>query len=147
MRISNNGVLVLSAIMLVSVLGSSLVRAQSTDETDREFTRIDAKIAQMNTEMAAIESESDPEKRRRMLRDHMEDMHDAMAMMQKDLMPSMKRRTHYHKRFSGPATKPARAEPFDSDRHIEMMEEAMTQMEALMNQMALHRRAMRDLSE
>lgn len=77
------------------ILGLSLAvqpaLAQQSDALDRDMARLQTHMKEMRAEMTAIESETDPAKRQRLLRDHMQGMHEAMSLMRREMMPAMKR--------------------------------------------------------
>ena len=133
---------IFSVVLLALGLAAQPAMAQDDDALDKRMTQLQSHMDDMSKDMKAIEGEDDPEKRRRMLRDHMESMHEAMAMMQKEMMPSMKR-VHRHKRPPS-ASRRDESKEYDSEAHMDRMEEMMSQMESLMGQMSQHRRAMRD---
>lgn len=110
------------------------------DAMSKRMTQLQGLMEEMAADMETIEAEGDPETRRRMLRDHMESMHDAMTMMQKEMLPSM-RRVHRHKK---PPVSSGETEEIDSEEHLQRMDSIMEQMGSLMEQMSRHRRAMRD---
>jgi periplasmic protein CpxP/Spy len=132
----------LSVVLFALGLAVQPALAQDDDAMDKRMTQLQSHMDDMSKDMKAIEGEEDPEKRRRMLRDHMESMHEAMAMMQKEMMPSMKR-MHRHKQRPS-ASRRDDTKEYDSEEHMERMEDMMAQMESLMGQMSQHRRAMRD---
>lgn len=133
---------VLSMALLTLGLTVQPTFAQDSDAVDKRMAQLQSHMGELKKDMKTIERERDPDKRRRMLRDHMEDMHEAISMMRKDMMPSM-RPPHRHKRRPSTSRRED-TEAFDSVEHMERMDQMMTQMESLMGQMSQHRRAMRD---
>lgn len=96
----------------------------------------------MQKDMAAIESEENLDRRRAMLGRHMNDMHKAMAVMQKELMPSMKKqRQHRHKQPFTVANR-SKSDAWDSQAHSKKMDQMMAHMEIMMDQISRHRKAM-----
>lgn len=142
MTIVSRTTALLSLVLLTLGLAVQPAFAQESDQLDKRMNQLQTHMNEMKQDMAAIEDESDPKKRQRMLRDHMENMHEAQSMIQKEMMPTM-RRMHRHKQPPS-ASRSDRTGEYDSEEHLERMDQMMTQMESLMGQMSDHRRAMRD---
>ena len=128
----------LGALVVMSGLIVQPAFAQEGTAPDRDMAQIQAHIEKMRSEMATIEEESDPEERRRMLNVHMQHMHQAMGMMQKEVMPALKRRMHTHKHTPEAASRAGTREQYQSQQHMEKMEQMMSHMEGLMQQMSRH---------
>ena len=130
--------MILGALMLAAGLAMQPALAQQDGAPDREMEQMQAHMEKMRSEMTAIEEESDPEQRRRMLNVHMQHMHEAMGMMQREVMPALKRRMHTHKHAPGAASRSDTGEQFQSQQHMEKMEQMMSHMEVLIQQMSKH---------
>ena len=131
---------VVGLVLLTMGLTFQPVFAEQTDQLERQMTRLQSDMNVLQKDMIAIESEDDLDRRRTMLVQHMQDMHKAMAVMQKELMPPIKTRRHFHKRTNIVANR-SRSDAWDSPAHIEKMDQMMAHMESMMNQMSRHRKA------
>lgn len=133
-----------TAVFGLVMIGFSLavqpVLAQQSDTLDRDLARLQAHMREMRADLAGIEAETDPAKRRRLLQDHMQGMHEAMSLMRQEMMPAMKRRMHTHTHAPGASRQDADADEWSSEAHMEKMDAMMAQMAELMEQMSAHRR-------
>ena len=102
------------------------------------------RLEKMRDQMAAIEAANDPAERRRLLEEHMRQMHEAMGMMSKDMMPAMKRRLHTHTHAPGAGRQAD--DDMQSREHMEKMDRMMSHMEGMMEQMSKHQ-AMREAQD
>lgn len=142
----------LAAVLLgVTLLGSATLQPAwasqgATDERpmaqkqEQAEGQMEMRLEKMRTQMAAIEAATDPAEQRRLMEKHMQQMHEAMGVMSKDMMPAMKRRLHTHIHAPGASR---RGDDVQSQEHMEKMEQMMSHMERLMEQMSKHQ-AMRE---
>lgn len=139
----------LPAIALALLIAVASV-ATAAEPVNARLEEMRGKVAELRDDMRAIENERDPAQRQRMLARHMADMHEAMSLMQNDIMPDMK------KRFSGSKMSAAQHAQghgmsknmdmeMESEAHLmhmeTMMEATMVEMANLLNVMDDHRKA------
>lgn len=126
----------LVALFLTLSLATHAVAAEDSTGDDRDATAMQMQMDKMRRQMAEIRSTKDPEERRRLMKSHMQQMHEAMGMMSQQMMPKMRRRMHSHSHTPGSGRQPQDTE--SSERHMARMEQMMRHMEAMMEQMSQH---------
>lgn len=141
-----------AALFSTALLGSATLQSAWASEgaaderpmaqkQEQQQDRMQMRLEKMRSQMAEIEAANDPAERRRLMEEHMRQMHEAVGMMSKDMMPAMKRRMHTHTHAPGAGRQGD--DDMRSQEHMQKMEQMMSHMEGLMEQMSKHQ-AMRE---
>lgn len=106
----------LVALFLLLGLATFAVAAEESVGEDPDMKAVQMQMDQMRRQMAEIRSATDPQERRRLMEAHMRQMHEAMGMMSRTMMPKMKSRMRSQSHAPGSSRQPREDE--NSQQHM-----------------------------